>query len=134
MSTGMVKLIKQAAMEAVDNSKPCDLKFGTVISEEPLNIRITNQFILPESTLIVPEHLTKYETHVTVKPEYNWITKDTENKVELSEVEPHAHDIEFKEKKIQIHNELRLYDRVVLIRMQGGQYYYVAGRIERGPR
>jgi hypothetical protein len=41
----------------------------------------------------------------------------------------HNHDIVINEQKILVHNELKVGDKVVLIRMQGGQFYYVAGRI-----
>ena len=70
MSTGLIDIMKRAAMEANENSKPCDLRYGTVISENPLSIQITSQFILPESILIVPEHLTDYEVETTIMTEY----------------------------------------------------------------
>ena len=41
----------------------------------------------------------------------------------------HNHDIVINKQKILVHNELKVGDKVVLIRMQGGQVYYVADRI-----
>lgn len=137
MSSGLVQAIKQAAMDAVENSKPADLRFGTVISEKPLSIRITNQFILPEKILIVPENLTDHEIEISVKKKYKWITEDTENYLPLSnDVEKHKHDIIIndvaqptKVKNIWIWNGLRVGDKVALLRMQGGQFYYVLDRL-----
>ncbi len=126
MATGMVDAIKRAAMDAVESSKPCDLRFGTVATEVPLSIRISEQFTLPQAALIVPEHLTKHETKITIKPEYNWKTQDEKT---CNEEETHKHQILSNEQKVTIHNELKVGDKVVLIRMQGGQFYYVAGRI-----
>ena len=84
MATGMVDAIKRAALDAVESNKPCDLRFGTVISVNPLKIRISDQFILPESILIVPEHLTEYETKVTIAPEYGWKTQNAEGSTEFA--------------------------------------------------
>ena len=145
MSTGLIQLIKQASLEAVENNKPADLRFGTVVTEKPLSIRITNQFILPESILIVPENLTDHEVEITIKPDYNWITMDTMNKAPLPETETveehshkfvHKHDIVInnvtqptKVKNFWIWNGLRVGDKVALLRMQGGQFYYVLDRL-----
>ena len=95
MSTGLVQVMKQAALDAVENSKPADLKLGTVATEKPLSVRITNQFVIPEKLLIVPQHLTEYELEITIKPEYGWITEDTMNGGALPETttesSPDAH-------------------------------------------
>jgi hypothetical protein len=60
MSTGILPLIKQAALDAVENKQMCDLRYGEVIGIDPLRIKITNQFIIPGSMVAVPHHLTKY--------------------------------------------------------------------------
>lgn len=57
MSSGLIKLIKTAAVDAIDNSQPCDWRTGIVLSSNPLKIQITPQFILPKSVLTVPLRL-----------------------------------------------------------------------------
>ena len=57
MATGLIKLIKTAALEAVDNSQPTDLRYGIISSVKPLKVQITPQFTLPESVLVVPLRL-----------------------------------------------------------------------------
>lgn len=116
MSSGLVEVIKQVAMDAVDNSKMPDLRFGTVISESPLKVRVTNQFIIPESMLIVPQHLTDYEVKVTIESSYDWKTVDNS-------------DIVISKQKMKIHNKLKTGDKVVLLRKQGGQSYFVLDRL-----
>lgn len=115
MSSGLIDIMKRASMDAFENSKPCDLRYGTVISTSPLKVRVTNQFILPESILIVPEHLTDHEIKVTTSG-YNW-EDDNGNKIEKTE-----HTIKF-------HGKLKVGDKVALIRQSGGQFYYIIDRI-----
>lgn len=57
MSSGLIQLIKQVALDAVNNTQMCDLRYGTVVSVSPLKIRVTNQFTIPSSLLVVPERL-----------------------------------------------------------------------------
>ena len=66
MSTGMVEIMKRAAMDAIENSKPCDLRFGTVVSVAPLKVQITAELIIPESLIVVPQHLTDHDVSVYV--------------------------------------------------------------------
>lgn len=137
MATGLVDIMKRAALEASDNAKLADLRFGTVISESPLKVEITNQFVLPESVLIVPEHLTDHEIEISIYTDYKWLTKDTENGGSLSnDVEDHKHDIEInpvseptKKKNIKLWNGLRVGDKVALLRKHGGQSYFILDRL-----
>lgn len=116
MSTGLVSVIKQVAMDAVDNSKMPDLRFGTVISDSPLKVRVTNQFIIPESMLIIPQHLTDYEVKVTIESSYDWKTVDNSK-------------IIINEQKMKVHNKLKTGDKVALMRKQGGQSYFILDRL-----
>ena len=63
MSTGILPIVKQTALEAVENSQPCDLRYGEVMSVNPLKVKITPLFTLPASLLIVPHSLTTYEVN-----------------------------------------------------------------------
>ena len=129
MATGLVDIMKRAAIDAVDTSKPCDLRYGTVISEKPLKVSITNQFIIPESILIVPEYLTDYEIEVTISPDYDWNTKTRSGGSGEPAFESHDHDIYFNRKKIKIHGALKVGDKVVLIRQAGGQHFFILDRL-----
>ena len=123
MATGLINLIKRAALDAVDNTKPCDLKYGLVISVDPLLIKITDNFIIPESMLTVPEHLKNRKVKVSILQEDEWET-------EPSELEPiHDHDIVINEKKVFMHGGLKFGDRVVLINHAGGQHFLILCRL-----
>lgn len=129
MATGLIELIKRASMDAVNNSKPCDLRYGTVISTTPLKVRITQQFIIPESMLIVPEHLTEYELDVSILPKYGWKTQDKSGGTDEFAFESHNHNIVIDKKKMLIHAQLKVDDKVVLLRQQGGQSYLILDRL-----
>ena len=59
MSSGIIALIKQTALDAVDARKPTELRYGTIISVSPLKVQITNSFTLPSALLVVPKRLKK---------------------------------------------------------------------------
>ena len=129
MATGLVDVIKRAAMDANESNKPADLRFGKVISESPLKVQITSQFILPESILIVPEHLTDYEIKITLKDEYGWKTENTSGGSGDAAFSSHNHKIVQTEKTALVHGKLKVGDKVALMRKQGGQFYYILDRL-----
>ena len=103
MSTGLVNVVQQIAQNAMENNQMTDLRFGTVISIAPLKIKITNNLILPESVLIVPQHLTNYKL----------------------ELQPSSGT----KQKYTIFGALQVGNQVALLRKQGGQNYYILDRI-----
>lgn len=115
MATGLIDIIKRASIDAEDNQQPCDIRFGTVASVSPLKVKITNEFILPQSLLIVPEHLTDHVISVTMN-------------LSTSTVDEHSHEIHGT-KTMTVHNALKKGDKVALLRKRGGQSYYILDRI-----
>ena len=103
MSTGLLKLIKQAALDAVKSGQPCDIRYGVVTSVNPLKIQLTPQFTLPDCVLVVPKRF----------------TEDYEIKVE----------IDGSEKTIKLKNTLEVNDKVALLKQEGGQSYLVLDKI-----
>ena len=116
MTTGLIDIMKRAAIEADDSRQPSDLRIGTVSSVKPLKVKITNQFILPESLLIVPEHLTDHDVKISLG---SWRTSSSGD---------HSHVVE-GEHTITIHNALKTGDKVALLRKRGGQSYFILDRI-----
>ena len=129
MSSGLIDIMKRSALDAVEAGKPCDLRYGTVISEKPLQVRVTNQFIIPESILIVPEYLTDYEIEVTVSQDYDWATQNRSGGAGDPAFASHNHDIYFNRKKIKIHGALKVGDKVAMIRQAGGQHFFIIDRL-----
>lgn len=102
MATGLIDIIKRTALEAFANEQPCDLRYGTVINNNPLQIRITNLLVIPSAVLVIPEHLTNRNVNITIDGE---------------------------EKTMTVQNELKVGDKVALLRKQGGQSYFILDRI-----
>lgn len=100
-------VIKKAALQAYDAGNPTDLRFGTVTNVDPLEITVTQKFVLPEEVLVVPEHLTNHTVDIGV--------------IGTNGEETH--------RQMNVYEGLVLNDRVCMIRGQGGQTYYVLGRL-----
>jgi len=113
--TELVEEIKRAAVGAVEAGKPCGVFFGTVKSEKPLEILVEQKLTLSEGQLILSRAVTDCEIEV----EMDWD--------ELT-AEPKLAKIKDK-KKIKVLNSLKAGERVVLIRLAGGQRFLVADRV-----
>lgn len=124
MSTGIIQIIKQASLEAVENGQPTDLRQGVVVGVNPLKIKITQQLILSENVLIVPQHLTNYTLNVKV----DWNTNDKSGGSGEGSFDSHNHALSGT-KTITINNALQLNDKVALLKQKGGQSYFVLDRI-----
>lgn len=72
---------------------------------------------LDKDDLLIPEHLTDYETEITV----DWDTEDTSGGSGYAEFATHGHDIKGK-KKIIVHNALKAGDEVYLVRWSDDKY------------
>ena len=128
-SSDFVKVIKKSAIEAVKNSKPTDIFYGTVQSISPLTIFIDQKLILSEKFLIISESLTDYETEISFDDPSVKQVFTTWNMGETSESTPSK--ISFKEKikhKITVYNSLKVGEKVILLRQQGGQKYMIVDR------
>lgn len=97
----MLNTIKQAAMEAIEASKPVAVMTGTVTKTSPLEVNVDQRFTLDADFLIVPESLTRY-TLMIGSTEY------------------------------VVRSGLQAGDRVILLRVQGGQKYLVVDKAVSG--
>lgn len=124
-STDLVRLMKQAAMEAVKTSQPSNIVFGTVTSASPLKIQISSKITLEPEMLMLTRNVTEFETDITT---VNWFTENTSGGSGYALFESHKHELKGK-KHIIVHNQLKSGEKVVLIKEQGGQRYIVLDRV-----
>lgn len=98
----MIDIMKRAGVGAVEAGKPVAILYGTVSQTNPLAVTVDQRFMLPEDFLVVPEHLTEYK--VTIYTELG-------------------------SQEILIRKALEVGDMVILLRVQGGQQYILAGKV-----
>lgn len=108
---GMIDIIKKAGVDAVGADNPVNILFGEVLDVDNLKIKLDQKLILPKEFFIVPESLTKYE-------------------VDLE----HSHSIpegisSNSLKKLVIREGLKQGDKVLLLRVQGGQQYVILDKV-----
>lgn len=109
--TNIVRAIKKAAKEAVEAADPTEIQFGTVTSTSPLQISVEQKKTLTSAQLVLTRNVRDYELEMSVEH----ITEPTDG---------HTHEYKGR-KKFIVHNALIIGDRVVLVKMQGGQKYLV---------
>lgn len=149
----LLKIIKQAAVNAVDANKPVNVVFGTVISTSPLQIQVEQKLTLGKEQLVIAKHLTNYSTTMNVYMDTNSktvsfdfshehnvnlktdkqedhthnVNGNTDNKG-LQDSKTHSHNIS-GDFNVIIKNGLLVGETVILVRMQEGQKYIVLDRI-----
>lgn len=123
-----LKLIKQAALDAVNASKPTGVFFGKVTSVSPLQINVEQKMTLNKKQLVLTRNVTDFTTAVTVNHNtetyYYTGVYPNQSQVDVG----HKHAVAGK-KTITVHNGLVVGDEVILLQMQGGQKYIVWDRI-----
>lgn len=60
---GMIAIIKQAGLDAVNASNPLVIEFGTILDDN-LTIRVEQKKTLPKEFFTVPESLTPYVINI----------------------------------------------------------------------
>ena len=109
-----VDLVKQAAVQAVDASKPVHVVFGQVISVSPLKIQVDQKAIYTPKMLVLSRNVTDFEVDISV-------SHLTENRAGGSgdpAFASHNHNYQGR-KRIKIHNALVKDDWVVMPGFKG---------------
>lgn len=122
--TGLVKAMKQAALDAVDAKKPVAVYYGTVKSESPLKIDVEQKMTLSEAQLVLTKAVLDHYVDIEVKH----ITEKRGGGSGYPAYESHDHEYKGR-KKIMIYNGLKKGEKVLLIRFQEGQKFVVWDRV-----
>ena len=109
--SGIIPIIKQAAIDAMNSTQPVQFVFGTVNEIEPLEIQVTPKLILKEANLVLAGAISKKTVNITVSGN----TGSTDG---------HRHSVSIPI-TITYDNSLKKGDFVILARMQGGNRYLV---------
>lgn len=123
-----VEIVKRAAVEAVEASKPVVLLFGQVISDSPLKIQVDQKTILTEKMLILTRNVTDFEVDMSV----SHLTENRSGGSGDAAFASHNHNYTGR-KKFMVHNALVVGDWVVLARVQKGKRYVALDRVKPHP-
>lgn len=130
----LVRLVKQAAVEAVQASAPMSVCFGTVTSAFPLEITVDQKKILTDAQLILTNAVQDFTVemtmdHVTEVVSHGHTVVDTYTGGGSAAAVEHSHPYKGR-KSFQVHLGLKAGEKVTLIRCDGGQKYIVLDRLE----
>ncbi|GFN35827.1 DUF2577 domain-containing protein [Tepidimicrobium xylanilyticum] len=115
----MIQIIKQAALEAVENSSPMGIAYGTVTSVSPLEINVEQRMNIKGDMILLTSNVIDSEVEIEVN-----------DMTEEALTSPYNHKHEYKGTKKHIHKKgLKVGEKVLLIRVQGGQKYIVLDRL-----
>lgn len=113
----MIQIIKQAAIEAVEQSSPMSIAYGMVTKANPLEINVEQRMNISGSMLLLTSNVIDKEIEVEIN-----------DKTEEGGTGAHIH--EYKGTKKHIHKKgLKAGEKVLLLRVQGGQKYIVLDRL-----
>lgn len=113
----ILTIIKRAAIEAVESRKPVRICFGQVVEAEPLRIMIDQKLTLEAGQLVIPEAMVEHEVEIEMDDETDFAGEDL-----------HSHAVTGI-KTVLLRCGLRAGERVILMRMDGGQRYIIIGRL-----
>ncbi len=138
MYSDLIRIIKNIINNYVEDKKLVDFQFGTVIQESPLHIKVTEKNIhkYDKGDLILTKSVQNYDVDIEVKHSTDsifgvWDTTHNHNMTVSPGKIPIDHEHEYVgRKKITIYNGLKKDEKVILIRLLGGQKFLVLDRLE----
>lgn len=135
----LIWLLKQTSLDAVNATRPVNVLYGTVMTEDPdLSIKIDQKTILTKEFLVKSRNVTDYYVDMTVDHVTEDTTKPETDKTAggggdasfASHLHKHSHIHPYKGRKpFLVHNRLLVGEKVILISFQGGQQYLIVDRV-----
>lgn len=139
----LVDMMKEAALDVIGTTNPVTWTYGTVVKSKPLEIYVHAKLTLLEEFLDVAESLTRHDRIVSIDYEYpkEWEKNDiggepknavsSRRNIGSAETVPYE-EYKMKYAKLTFEDGLKINDKVILVRMQGGRKFLVADRYKEG--
>ena len=130
----LVRAVKKAAVEAVRAENPMGVCHGTVTGLSPLEITTDQKLILGEKQLILTNAVRAYTVemtvdHVTEVISHGHSVTDTYTGGGTAQPVDHSHPYKGR-KSFRVHLGLKMGEKVILVRCDGGQQFVVLDRWE----
>lgn len=130
----LVRAVKKAAVEAVRAENPMGVCHGTVTGLSPLEITTDQKLILGEKQLILTNAVRDYTVEMTVDHVTEVISHGhsvTDTYTGGGTAQPVDHSPPYKGRKsFRVHLGLKMGEKVILVRCDGGQQFVVLDRWE----
>ena len=126
------KVIKKAARDEMDASKPVKVCYGEVTSDSPLKIQVDQKLVLETEQLVLCRNVTDYECDVEFSLKTEKLDHNHTGVHGLTSTKTLQYEVKNK-KKMKVYNALKKGDAVLLLREQGGQKFIVIDRIKAIP-
>lgn len=126
--------IKTIAMNALEASKPSGIFFGTVVSASPLKIQVEQKMTLGAEFLVLSTLVQDFTVNMTVdhqteaETEHTHDIHDTYTNGGTSDPTNHLHEYKGT-KSFRVRLGLKAGEKVILLRVQGGQQFIVLDRV-----
>ena len=130
----LVRLVKRAAVEAVRADAPMAICYGSVTGTAPLKIQVDQKKILGEAQLILTDSVRDFSVILSTiegegKSQGPHYTENESGGSGDDAFASHRHRYQGR-KKWRVHNALKVGEKVILLRCDGGQKYVVLDRWE----
>ncbi|GKH49061.1 phage protein [Eubacteriales bacterium] len=117
----LTQAVREAAMTAVEATKPADFFFGVVTASNPVAVLVDSRFTVSGNMLVIPREYRAgvYVTHThTIDPHKHTIPTGESGETELT-----------TKAETETYSGLAVGDKVVLLRKAGGQRFLILGRL-----
>ena len=128
----LVRAVKKAAVEAVRAENPMGVCHGTVTGISPLEITTDQKLILGEKQLILTNAVRDYTVEMTVDHVTEVISHGhsvTDTYTGTAQPVDHSHPYKGR-KSFRVHLGLKMGEKVIMVRCDGGQQFVVLDRWE----
>lgn len=142
----MLDIIKRVALDGVGAAGPVELMEAVVKTAPPeleIVLKSDSKLTIPKQIIVVAEHLTRHDRIISIDYEYPKIwDKDADIGDEAKSAKSSRNNIGYdasvsyesykmKYAKITFEDLLKKGDEVLVISLQGGQFFYIADRLIR---
>ena len=105
-----------------------DVVYGTVINAKPLKVQLSNNMVLTDDFIVLGKHIGKFKLqgNAIMKGSADMTFHGHHDKANISKA-----DLSFKKTSmyIEFDNSLEKGDKVTMIRLDGGQQFYLFERL-----
>lgn len=108
-------MIKQAAKDSFNAMDPSDVLYGTVESISPLRVRVDAKLLLEKVQLSLTRNVIDYDLEITVN-----------HTTEVADGHTHGY---VGRKVFRVNNALVEGEKVILIKVMGGQKYVILDKV-----